>query len=238
MRAKMLSVLACLLLIVSGAACGGGGGGAAAISTPEAKRIQEAGGKPWTQTKTGSPVQVISAKLFFTGLGETAFAIGELENKGSSPVTGVSLTIKGYAQEGRLLDTREGEVPVAVIPAGGRAPFKITVDLLEVARYELIVDSSPAQTVPENKLEVSKTEMSKPKTGYVWVTGEVKNAGASTVPSVEIITVLRDSSSAIVEVGIERLSDALEAGQTASFKYMVMFRDATKMEVMAQPARD
>ncbi len=238
MRARRL-LLVCVLLAASLAGCGNGGGGAPGpTKAPDAKRIQEIEGKEWTQVETESPLKVLSAKLFFTGLGETAYLIGELENTAAEPVTDVQISFKGYHQEGRLLDTRQGEAPVAVIPAGGKAPFKIAVDMLEVAKYEVIVDSAPAEDVPDKKLEITQSEMGEPKTGYVWITGEVKNGGTEAVPGVELITVLRDGSGAIVEVGVEELADPLDAGQTASFKFMVMHRDATTMEVIAQPAPD
>jgi len=238
MRKVLLLVVIGVALAAGALGCAGGGGAPAPTSTPEAKRIQEIGGKQWTQVKTDSPLEIVDHKLFFTGLGETAFVIGELENKGSGPVTDVKISFKGYAAEGKLLDTREGDAPVAFIAAGAKAPFKIAVDLREVAKYELAVESKPAESVPENKLVVSDAEMGAPKSGYVWVTGKVTNNGSETVQSVEMITVLRDASGAVVEVDAQKLTDPLEAGKTASFKFMVMSRDATKLEVTAQPARD
>lgn len=231
-------VMGCLLLmafLATLAACGPDTSGP--TPTPVAKRIEEIGGKQWTQVQTDSPLKVLSAKLFFTGLGETAFVIGELENTSATPVTKVKISFKGYAKEGKLLDTREGEAPVAFIDAKGKAPFKIAVDLRDVSKFELIVNSTAADKMPDNTLKVLKSEMSEPKTGYVWVTGQVKNEGTAAVPSVEIITVLRDSAGAIVEVGSEKLTNPLDAGQTADFKFMVMHRDGVKLEVSAQPAR-
>ena len=236
MRARLLLLLACALVLASLAACGGEGGVPAPTATPQAKRIEEIGGKQWTQVKTDSPLQILTPKLFFTGLGETAFVIGELENQGSQAVTKVKISFKGYGESDKLLDTREGEAPLAFIPAGGKGPFKIAVDLREVLRFELAVESTGVQEVPENKLQVITSEMSAPKTGYVWVSGEVKNGGGAAVPGIEIITVLRDNAGAAVEVALEKIAGPIAAGQTASFRFMVMHRDGTRLEVIAQPA--
>lgn len=245
MRVRLGPMLVWVVLAAALVGCGPGGtggtssttprsSGPAVAATPVAKRIEAIGGKEWTQVQTDSPLKIDSIKLFFTGLGETAFVIGEVENTGSAPVTNVKIVLKGLHAEGRELDKRDGQAPMLFIPPKVKAPFKIAVDLREVSKLEITITSQPATSVPENKLEIVSSQMGEPKTGQVWVTGEVKNNGGEQVKTVEVVTVLRDKDGKIVEVDAQELLTSLDAGKTMPFKFMVQHREATKLDVTAQ----
>ena len=194
-------------------------------------------GKQWTQGETASPLRVLTAKLFFTGLGEMAYVIGDLKNGGDEAVTAVTITFRGYGVDGTLLDDREGEAPIRHVAPGAKEPFKVQADLREVTRFELIVNSQPAETVPDNPLQVVSSTMGEPRMGSSWIEGEVENAGDTAVDGVEVIAVLRNADGEVVEVAITVLPESLEPGVKAAFRYMATRRGATAHEVFAQPAR-
>jgi hypothetical protein len=206
-----------------------------AVSEKEKRiTIKEVEGREWKQVETDSSLQVVSAKLFFAGIGEIAYVIGELENTGDAPVTDVTIAIKSYGADGALLDDREGSAPFDIVAAGENVPFKTQSDLRDVTRFELEIHSRVAEG--ENVLlEVTNPAMSEPKVGSVWITGDAKNTTGAAIKGFQVIAVLRDADGAVVEMGIGDVSTPLEADATASFNYSVSHRDATTLEVFAQP---
>ncbi|HUV93392.1 MAG TPA: FxLYD domain-containing protein [Anaerolineae bacterium] len=240
---RLALVPLCLVVVLVLVACSGGGSqpttGSQPMSTAVSEKekritIKEVEGREWKQVETDSSLQVVSAKLFFTGIGEIAYVIGELENTGDAPVTDVTITIKSYGADGTLLDDRDGSAPFDVVAAGQKVPFKTQSDLRDVTRFELEVHSKVAEG--ENVLlDVTNPAMSEPKVGSSWITGDAKNTTGAAIKGFRVIAVLRDADGAVVELGVSDVSTPLEAGATASFKYSVSDRNATAFEVFAQP---
>ena len=239
-------VLPVLLLALALSACGGAAGGQSGAGTkapsePQVSEkeqritIKEVEGREWKQVETDSSLEVVSAKLFFTGLGEIAYVIGELDNTADTSVTDITITFKGYSAEGTLLDDREGRAPFVVAEAGTKVPFRISADLRDVTRFELEVHSKPAEG-QNVLLEVTNPAMTEPKVGAVWVTGEAKNTTGKAIKGVQVIAVLRDADGAVVAMGVSDLPKPLEADATTSFRFSVPHRDAGSLEVFAQPA--
>jgi hypothetical protein len=241
---KRLALVALLVVVplVLGACGGGASQTTAPTPTPaiseKEKRItiKEVEGRQWKQVETDSPLEVISAKLFFTGLGETAYVIGELENKGDSPVTAVTIDCRGYSADNTLLDNRQGSAPFAIVAPGAKVPFKTQSDLRDVIRFELEVNSQPGEG--ENVLlGISSPAMTEPKLGSVWVSGEIKNTTSAEIKGYAVIAVLRDADGAVVEMGYSEVPTPLAADATASFKISASHRGAASFEAFAQPTR-
>ncbi|MGQ9553952.1 MAG: FxLYD domain-containing protein [Anaerolineae bacterium] len=224
------------------AACGGRGAVTAPTRQPAAGgvaggTIHEIGGKEWEQVETDSPLHIAAIKLFFTGLGENAYVLGELENTGQQPVKDISVGVKAIAIDGTIIDNREWPVFQPYVAAGAKTPFKCSVDLRDVAKLELMVNSSPAESVAESMLEVVDGQMTEPKLGYVWISGEVRNISDFTAPGAEVLAVLRDASGAVVELGNTAIEQSIEPNESVPFKFAVLHRDATSFELLVRSPR-
>ena len=240
----LVSTTVAVILVLVSAACGAGGGQAPGAASPAPRAtvkggtIHEIGGKPWEQVSTGSPLRVVSAKLFYSGLGESAYVLGELENTGSEPVKNITVGIKAYAVDGTVIDNRTWPVFEKVVAAGARTPYKFTADLREVVRFELFVESepaSPAEASLEPAVTVENAQMTEPKLGYVWVSGEVKNNSDQPVRGAEVAAVLRDAEGNVVELATTRVEQEIEPGQSVPFRFAVIHRDAVSLQTLAKP---
>jgi hypothetical protein len=166
-----------------------------------------------------APVEVVIVKETHSRA-NTYHVIGELVNLTSSPVYSVTLEIRVYDVEDRLLGTSTGPPLFFATVPGQRNPFEggVNVSYWQVARSEIrVVGWSLSHNPPYAPVTIASAE---PRTsnGYLYVSGELRN---DTEYVLEDVRVAVWSPSQYFALASHPAADSLAPGATVPYEVAV-----------------
>ena len=179
-----------------------------------------------TEAET-SEVEIISHSSYL-GIFGNYHVVGEVENKGTFPLTSFKITAKFYDSQGGLIDEDFANLMLDILPPGYKAPFHITyINIKEASKiesYVLEMDYVQTSKLPPVKLEFESQDSYVDDDGWMHITGTIKNNGEDT-RFVEVIVTCYDENGEVscVEYSFAEPRD-VKSGQTASFEIVIPYR--------------
>ena len=189
------------------------------------------------QTSTSDPVDqfTILSQRTFTETTNTLALVGELRNDTGGNVTFVTVTGTFYQASGLVWRAGQSYTMLGRLAAGQRTPFKLTAyGPTQIASEALIVRALNTSTSPRGDLTVVSSNVTVQGT-ILLITGQVRNDGATSASSVQVVASLFDGANQIVNAGLSGTS-TLTAGASGPFSISIPnnWQGYTSVELQVQ----
>jgi hypothetical protein len=145
--------------------------------------------------------------------------VGELINGTGSAQklnTVTASIFDGQGQEIADPSDIEGDWPVDAIPAGGKMPFRLTInDIQSAADYELTVDSEVLTAAPGQVLELSNVTQ-RAEGELFCLAGQLQDFGDGSPVDLVVVSILYDNAGNVIDFGDQFFNQITPAAE--SFK--------------------
>jgi hypothetical protein len=137
---------------------------------------------------------------------DTYHVLGEVENAGDAPVSGVNITATGYDADGTVVATSSTLADLDVLLPGDKSPFDVLLYdassnyLDQVVSYNLSFSYYAGEWAARELEIVSNSSYIDPVSDLLYVTGNLTNLGPGITTHVTVIATFYDSDENVVWV--------------------------------------
>jgi hypothetical protein len=192
--------------------------------TPVPSPIAEATPPP-VPTLGAAVLPVASYRAYRSAVGGTVFVVGEAMNRGGSPAARVQIAVSLLDERGNVLATANvNAAHLAVVPPGGRYPFRMMVDRVPRDWSEVRIQiqgldaaGEPARYTALQAEALTQVQPALSGDGF-GLAGDVANTGQAAAHGVRVVGVAYDSQGRVLDVAVTLAKlDLIEPGHKAPF---------------------
>jgi hypothetical protein len=164
--------------------------------------------------------------------------LGEVENTGDNPITGVNITATGYGQLGEVLATSSTYADLAVILPNEKSPFDVILTYFlteqDVYNYSLSIAYSAANSTTRT-LKILSNATNIDSAGILYVDGIITNIGSGVAANVRVIATFFDSEGNVVWAN-EEYSEPHDILPNTNASFEVLVSDYSVVPLVASYA--